>query len=111
MATQNIAGLFDDVPSPSEDFCAAAPKFVHVVNGVETTPQEQCTACGELLESDGQYVARYSHNCDNEQQNCAVTKDQIFTDAETAAKVCVLDIQKDMNPGNTQEKIVVTEQT
>ena len=111
MATQDIAGLFDDVPSPSGDFCAAAPKFKHVVNGLETTPQDQCTACGELLESGGQYIARYSHSCDNEQQNCAVTKGNVFTVAEVAEKVCILDIQKDMNPGNTQEKVVVTEQT
>jgi hypothetical protein len=106
-----MSGNFDDLPTVGEDFCIAAPKIVHNVDGVEVSPQEQCMECAKLLTSNDVYVARHEH------ESYGVGIGDKFCEGEgvapcpdNAAKVCVLDIQKDMNPGNNPETIVVTEQ-
>ena len=99
---------FDDLDIPNNDYCDAAPNLVYDKDGVETTPKEQCAKCVDLLTS-GEYVARYSHEA-YEVEAGKTYSGQEQADREIAAKVCVLDIQKDMNPGNNPETIIVTEQ-
>lgn len=97
---------FDDLDIPNDTYCAAAPNLIYEKDGVETTPKDECAKCVELLTS-GEYVARYNHDAYKVEMGDTFPGE---SDREIAAKVCVLDIQKDMNPVNNPETIVVTEQ-
>ena len=77
MSSSNLS----DIPLPSNEFCDAAP-------GEEF--QIACKECIKLLEPGNSYVAEHTHT------DFGVNKATPYTDPEEAARVCVLDIKKNM---------------
>lgn len=86
----------ENIPLPSEEFCAAAPPLP-LIN--DDSPQEACAKCIEVLSS-GVYVAEHAH------PDFGIQAGDTFSgesDKEKAAKVCVLDSKQNMIDAKEKE--------